>query len=116
MPRKPDQHTDDLRRLGVLAPRIEGDTAYRRTRRQDAEQAEVDRLRSTTQWRRVRAMVLKAEPLCRDCAARGLTTPGAQVDHIAPLTDRPDLAYDLTNLQPLCAPCHNRKTGRERVR
>lgn len=33
-----------------------------------------------------------------------------EVDHIEPVRHRPDLAFDLTNLQTLCGPCHGRKT------
>jgi len=62
-------------------------------------------------WRRLRESVLSAEPLCRSCAAQGLTFPAAEVDHIVPLhtggTDAPD------NLQPLCVQCHQRKTAAE---
>lgn len=33
-----------------------------------------------------------------------------EVDHIKPVRDRPDLAFDLDNLQVLCGGCHGRKT------
>ena len=36
-----------------------------------------------------------------------------EVDHIAPVRDAPDLAFDLTNLQTLCGPCHGKKTRTE---
>jgi 5-methylcytosine-specific restriction enzyme A len=58
-------------------------------------------------WRRVRAEVLRNEPFCRMCKA-----PATDVDHIAPfqgLADPRRLA--LTNLRPLCAPCHRRRTA-----
>lgn len=62
-------------------------------------------------WRRLRAMVLSQEPLCRACLERGATTPATDVDHIRPRrlggTDRRD------NLQALCHACHSSKTGRE---
>ncbi|CAM5600868.1 hypothetical protein SSPIM334S_02383 [Streptomyces spiroverticillatus] len=54
---------------------------------------------SSSEWRRVRAAVLAAEPLCRTCGE-----PATTADHIVPRKhggdDRPD------NLQPLCAPCN----------
>lgn len=46
---------------------------------------------------------------CVQCGARGRL----EVDHILPVRDRPDLAFDLDNLQPLCASCHGKKTRRE---
>lgn len=33
-----------------------------------------------------------------------------QVDHIAPVRDAPERAFDIDNLQTLCGPCHGRKT------
>ncbi|MEO1265108.1 MAG: HNH endonuclease signature motif containing protein [Pseudomonadota bacterium] len=33
-----------------------------------------------------------------------------EVDHQLPVRDRPDLAFDLGNLQTLCSRCHARKT------
>lgn len=116
MPNKPSQHTDDLRKRGVLAQRAESDAAYRRTRSDDETQAAVDRLRNCAQWRDVRRMVLAREPLCRDCLMRGLTTAATQVDHVLGLVEHPELAYDLDNLAPICDACHARKTGAERAR
>lgn len=33
-----------------------------------------------------------------------------EVDHIRPVRNAPELAFDLANLQVLCGPCHGRKT------
>ncbi len=52
------------------------------------------------------------EPSCRECARRGLDRPARIVDHIIPVRDAPERRLDPTNLQPLCWPCHNRKTNR----
>ena len=60
-------------------------------------------------WRRLRAAVLDAEPLCRECAKAGRTTAASCVDHI----DGDSHNNDTSNLQPLCSPCHSRKTARE---
>jgi 5-methylcytosine-specific restriction protein A len=76
--------------------------------------------RSSTQrgygadWRRVRAQVLAAEPLCRFCAASGRVEPAVEVDHVEPfhgLDDPRRLA--VTNLRPLCTPCHRARTARQ---
>lgn len=33
-----------------------------------------------------------------------------EVDHVEPVRDAPERAFDLGNLQTLCGPCHARKT------
>ncbi len=53
------------------------------------------------------------EPLCRACAGQGLVVAAREVDHIRPLAEGGVHAFD--NLQPLCKPCHTRKTLRERA-
>ena len=67
----------------------------------------VERLRGRAGVER-RARILRAEPLCRHCKAKGIIRQAEQVDHIRELalggTD------DDSNLQPLCIPCHDRKT------
>ena len=60
-------------------------------------------------WRRLRKMVLNAEPLCRHCQAEGIVTPANEVDHID--GDSTNLSWD--NLQPLCKHHHSRKTALE---
>jgi 5-methylcytosine-specific restriction protein A len=60
------------------------------------------------QWKKLRAYVLRTEPLCRACAARGVDTIATEVDHMVPLAKGGTDA--LENLQPICAPCHARKT------
>ena len=61
-------------------------------------------------WQKLRARVLEAEPLCRDCFRRGLITPATDVDHIS--GDPSDNSLD--NLQGLCHECHSIKTMCER--
>jgi 5-methylcytosine-specific restriction endonuclease McrA len=64
-------------------------------------------------WRRVRAAVLAAEPLCRTCAAQGRVERATQVDHIEGFAGVADPArLSVGNLQPLCAACHAAKTAR----
>lgn len=64
-------------------------------------------------WRRLRKQVLTEEPLCRHCAAQGLTVPATEVDHIN--NDPSDNRHDpddrsKSNFQALCKPCHSIKT------
>lgn len=60
-------------------------------------------------WRRLRAMVLAREPLCRACGA-----PATDVDHVTPKSAGG--GDDEANLQALCGACHRGKTIRESVR
>ena len=60
---------------------------------------------------RQRKRRLRAEPLCRHCAARGYITASTVVDHIVALsrggTD------DDRNVQCLCLECHEQKTRQD---
>lgn len=58
-------------------------------------------------WRQLRRAVLEERPWCEWPGCRGAAT---DVDHVIPIHDRPDLAFDETNLQPLCHPHHSQKT------
>jgi 5-methylcytosine-specific restriction protein A len=65
-------------------------------------------------WRRVRLVVLNAEPLCRFCTAEGRVTAATDVDHIKAFHGLADpLRLALGNLRPLCRPCHMQRTARQ---
>ncbi len=67
----------------------------------------------TSEWANAADQVKREEPLCRKCLERGFYTPTKHVDHIIPLTQRPDLALERNNLQGLCIKCHAQKTNEE---
>lgn len=61
-----------------------------------------------SRWRKVRLMVLRANPICQHCNEYAAT----EVDHIVPLSKGGSrLAMD--NLQALCKSCHSKKTRAE---
>lgn len=62
-------------------------------------------------WRRLREVVLQAEPLCRHCMQRGRVIAAVEVDHITPLRDGG--TNDKDNLQALCRQHHMEKTIRD---
>lgn len=63
-------------------------------------------------WQRLRAAVLRDEPLCRMCGEMGHVTAATEVDHIRPFQGLADpLRLDRTNLRPLCTPCHRQVTS-----
>jgi 5-methylcytosine-specific restriction endonuclease McrA len=71
----------------------------------------MSRFYDSSAWRRfARRLLLDERPLCRICEAQGRIVLAQHVDHIVPLSEGGD-ALDAANLQPLCAPCHSRKTA-----
>ncbi len=54
---------------------------------------------------------LKAEPLCRDCAAKGRIREATVPDHIVPLTQGG--SDDNCNIRCLCADCHQARTAQQ---
>jgi 5-methylcytosine-specific restriction endonuclease McrA len=58
-------------------------------------------------WPALRVAALRRDGFkCRACGASGRL----EIDHIEPVRTHPELAFDLSNLQALCAACHSRKT------
>lgn len=62
-------------------------------------------------WRLLRAAILAEEPLCIDCTRMGRVVVAVDVHHVLERRDRPDLALDPGNLEPLCKRHH---AGRRR--
>ena len=61
-------------------------------------------------WKKLRAQVLAGEPLCRHCAAQGLTVAATDIDHIS--GDPSD--NSMSNLAPLCHSCHSTNTATDK--
>lgn len=57
-------------------------------------------------WRRLRAIVLREEPTCRECGA-----PSYIAAHIHSRRDRPSLELKRGNIRGLCKPCHDSETA-----
>ena len=65
------------------------------------------------QWKKIRAMFLKENPLCVECNRKGKLTPANVVDHIIPHKGDKDIFWDYNNYAALCKPCHDSKTAKE---
>ena len=66
------------------------------------------RLYDLRRWRDHTAPdVLADEPWCRYCRSLDVLTPATVVDHIVKVKDAPDLAFERSNLQPLCKAHHD---------
>lgn len=104
-------------RMAEQNPRIAADARRlaEERRASDPDQARAKAIRSSQRWRDTRAGVLRSQPLCVACKAAGRVTEATEVDHVVPLVERFDLAFVRTNLQPLCEPCHDAKSARERA-
>jgi 5-methylcytosine-specific restriction protein A len=78
------------------------------------------KLINSMQWRRLRAEVLSAHPLCQDCELEGRVTAATEVHHVTPIESgvsfeqKRALAYRRGNLRALCHPCH--KAAHEAMR
>ena len=56
-------------------------------------------------WRRLRRNYIRSHPFCENCGVENLVE-AKDVHHILPLRERPDLAFEPSNLKALCEPCH----------
>lgn len=65
-------------------------------------------------WRKLRAAVLHANPLCTHCLKGSVTRLASAVDHILPLDTHPSLAFERSNLQGLCHYHHSLKTLKDK--
>jgi 5-methylcytosine-specific restriction enzyme A len=63
---------------------------------------------NSTRWLKLRAMVLRREPVCRICHEE----PSTDADHIVPIRAG-GAKWSLDNLQGACHGCHSKKTRRE---
>lgn len=75
-----------------------------RPRVRTEDKAERDRFYGSKRWSRMRLYVLSIKPLCEACKR----SDARIVHHVIDRLERPDLAWDLENMQALCSPCHTR--------
>lgn len=69
-----------------------------------------DLLYLDSEYRELTKWIRDTNPRCAHCWA--FTLPeNRTVDHITPLSHRPDSAYKRANLQMLCKDCHRTKTS-----
>ena len=69
------------------------------------------RFYQSPEWRKLRGEAMRV--LGKRCVSCG-STDRIHVDHVIPISERPDLALELRNLRPLCQRCHNRARVRGR--
>ena len=59
-------------------------------------------------WQKLSSLYRKENPLCVECANRGIATAAKEVHHIVPIDEAPWLRLSVSNLMALCVPCHRR--------
>jgi 5-methylcytosine-specific restriction protein A len=64
-------------------------------------------------WRKLSLSFRIDNPLCIECAKKGIVSASQVADHIVPIKQGGD-RYDRGNLQALCHSCHNRKSAKEK--
>ena len=72
---------------------------------------EHSKIYNTTRWRKLRGYFIKNNPLCKLCKKKNITTVAKVVDHIVEIADGGG-AWDFSNLQSLCDPCHRVMTAK----
>ena len=93
-------------------------TVYDHTRRRtDPRLAEAARFRGSVRWQNFRAWFKARHPLCCDPFSKHTErpVPVAQVHHVLPLVERPDLGLAEENCRPLCTSCHGKVERMERA-
>jgi len=87
-----------------------------RPRRTVEEQRGSARQRGYTRaWERLRAHVLRTEPLCRPCQAQGMVRPATLVHHLDPISEGNPNLPPLDRLVPMCDECHARVHSRREL-
>lgn len=107
MPHLPETH-----RTNVTAPKHERPLTAEDKRKAYARQYKRALPTNSTAWEKLRACILRHEPVCRHCKEEGRITPATEVDHI----NGDATSYqsnDIKNLQALCKTHHSRKTASE---
>lgn len=96
-----------LSHLGGSRCELHPYSAERDYRREDSDRGTAAQRGYNQRWRNARAAYLRRHPLCVKC-----DQPATVVDHITPHRGDMVLFWDVSNWQPLCKPCHDRKTAR----
>ena len=69
---------------------------------------------NSREWKELRIMKLRTNPLCEECMKQGIVTSARCVHHIVPIEtartkdEMKRLAFDVNNLRALCFACHAR--------
>ena len=71
------------------------------------------KLRTSRRFRAMRMAWLTDHPWCAECERQGRLNLADELDHVVPVSKRPDWFWRRSNWQSLCRRCHERKTASE---
>ena len=74
--------------------------------RTDAALRERAAFYGSARWKRVRLMKIRRDPFCERCWLDGRRVAAVDVHHRIDRLIRPELSFQLMNLESLCKPCH----------
>jgi 5-methylcytosine-specific restriction protein A len=96
---------------------LEAEEKRERTERynRNARDPEMQKLYESADWRRLRAIYLKRNPLCEVCYAKSRIMPAVICDHKVEIKDG-GAKLDMENVTAMCPSCHNKKTAQERAK
>lgn len=75
---------------------------------------QIRKWRVTAKYVNARRWFLEDNPYCQYCLRDNVHRAATEMDHIIPAWQRPDLFWEESNWQGLCAPCHKVKSDAER--
>ena len=114
MPWKPATHWERTQKQKRKA----ADKQYLVGLKDRPDQLKARKIRSSARWQRLRAWMLRRNPLCQDPyqihKKLGETMHAEEVHHIVPIAERLELAFEETNLLCLCVKCHAAVEARRR--
>lgn len=67
---------------------------------------------NTVQWKQLRLIKLRADPMCEPCIDAGRITLANTVDHVVPISTGGPAFPTLAGLTSMCPSCHGAKTAR----
>jgi 5-methylcytosine-specific restriction protein A len=87
--------------------------ARQKQKQSDAQRGSAHQRGYTSRWQKARITFLQRHPLCKNHEQQGQIVEATIVDHIVPHKGDQKLFWDASNWQPLCKPCHDKKTASE---
>lgn len=75
---------------------------YESKRKATPDLARSERYRRSPEWARLRARIMRSNPICQRCGA----TCASQVHHIVPIRQGFEKAFSQQNLMAVCTGCH----------
>jgi 5-methylcytosine-specific restriction endonuclease McrA len=83
------------------------EASARRSYERRAPRLEDKRFYASARWRAARLAYLQSHPTCERCSRLGRLVEAKHVHHKVERKAAPELAFDPSNFESLCVPCHS---------